>query len=278
MQIRECKNLITMNTLKVQQAPTLSERSTASRGIALANMSGSLISLATSAIATAIANNQKKYAADYRFGLTELYFYDQLSNEGPFDPVGMQFGGFELVRTFQHKHGGRDTAMIAEFEVDTSNAASIINNSVFRLRVKKFQMHYAKAKLHGNKQELNMDLEIDFLTSYVNEQGAIFDSVVLGKCFLMVRKAPLDTAAPGYEEYYKHMEGELLKGRSFIVPRSFGYHREADGEAKQGYSQGMYSIVVKVKESSKDRFVDKIIMENAPTIINQAKANIKVGK
>ena len=39
-----------------------------------------------------IAKEKKKYSADWRQGLTDLYFYDQLSSQGAFDPIGMQTG------------------------------------------------------------------------------------------------------------------------------------------------------------------------------------------
>jgi hypothetical protein len=273
MHVKECRDLIVVTRLKVQQAPTMDQRATASRGLVDA-AAGGLVSLATSAVNSMIENTKKKYTSTYNFGLTDVYFYDQISNEGPFDPAGMQFAGFELLRTFRDKkrNGVEDTALVAEFEVDTTHAEEIINNSVFRLKVKRFEVHYAKVKVPPNGRRLNLDITVGFQTSYVNDQGVIFDSVTLGKCYLMLRNAPLDPLDTGYAAYYRRLEGQLLKGKSFIVPRSFGYHREASGETRSGYSQGLYSINVTVTESSKERFVDKLILENAPSLINQGKS------
>jgi len=200
--------------------------------------------------------------------LNDLYFYDQLSNEGPFDPVGLQFGGFKLVRTFTNEAGSTDTAFIADIVLDTSNVYEILNNSIFRLKLKDFKLHYAKAKVAGNKDKiLNMDFEITMLTSYVNESGNLFGNVVLGKFYLLLRNAPLDPAAPNYNTYYASLKNTPLTGQSFIVPRSFGYRKES-GNFVRTYNQAAYSIQVKVNESSKSVFVNKLLLNNAKVLID----------
>ncbi len=71
------------------------------------------------------------------------------------------------------------------------------------------------------------------------------------------------------------MQDSLLTGRSFIIPRSFGYHLDAYGEMTRSYSQGAYSIEVKVKESSKNNFVSKMLFENANVIVDATRDGIK---
>lgn len=280
MKINEQPNLIDVERVPPQEALTMAERSLANRGERrglLAPLAGNMVSLATSAVKQMIANDQKKYLASYQFGLNGLYFYDQLSNENPFDPVGMQFNGFKIIRTFQSKAGNMDTALVADFMIDTSNISEIINNSVFRLRLKSFDLRYAKAKVPAANKEkiLNMDLQISFMTSYVSPDGKLYDSVTLGKFFFELRKAPLDTAAANYQTYYDSLKDSLLTGKSFIVPRSFGYHREPDGQMKPGYSQGAYSIQVKVIETSKNNFVTKLVFDNANSIIDAGGNQLK---
>lgn len=119
-----------------------------------------------------------------------------------------------------------------------------------------------------------MDIEISFVTSYVNEQGTLFDNVTLGKFYLLVRDAPLDPSAPGYNEYYKKLQGKKLTGKSFIVPRSFGYRKE-DGQPVKTFSQGLYSINVKVKECSKQSFVSKILVDNSAGMIDATRDRLK---
>jgi hypothetical protein len=182
------------------------------------------------------------------------------------------------VRTFTNKDGANDTAMIADFVLDTLNSAEILNNSVFRLRLKELKMHYAKARVaNSDQKKMNLDIEINFLTSYVNSEGVIFDNILIGKFYLLLREAPLDQKQPGHAVYYDAMKDSLLTGRSFIIPRSFGYHRDSYGEMKPSYSQGAYSIQVKVIESSKNNFVSKLLFENANLIIDATSNQIKTG-
>lgn len=270
MNILEKKDIVNFSQLKEQSAPSLASRGrNKARGLDI--LVGSVASIATDAIKKVISNEQKKYVANYEFALTDLYFYDQLSNEGPFDPVGMQFSGFKIVRTFMNKEGALDTAFSASFSLDTSNLYEILNNSMFRLRVNDFDLKYAKAKIaEGGAKELNMDIEITFRSSYVSPDGVLYDNVNLGKFYLFIRNAPLETTAKNHQPYYQNLKGKLLTGRSFIVPRSFGYHLE-DGDAKPGYSQAAYHIDVKVKESSRNVFESKVITENTNLMIDSYK-------
>jgi len=265
MNISEKANVIDYAALKQQEVPDMASRSDKGRG-EFSGIIGGTISLATNAVKQMIAKDKARYTAQYTYGLTDLYFYDQLSVEGPFDPLGLQFSGFKLVRTFENK-GKMDTALIAEFELDAANPYEILNNSIFRLKLKSLQLNYAKAKVPTNNNFLNMDFEITFNSSYVNSQGALFKNIELGKFYFFLRKAPLDKNDPGYEAYYKNLVGKKLDGQSFIVPRSFGYHITGKNNAQPSYSQGAYTITVNVKESSKNTFVNQMIIDNSGQLV-----------
>jgi hypothetical protein len=279
MKIKENSNVVNPDKLITQQVPTIQERALAARGEGrglLAPLAGSLVSLASTAVKQIIANNKKKYGAIYQFGLTDLYFYDQLSEEGPFDPAGMQFSGFKLVRTFVTGAGTVDTALVADFTIDTTNILEVINNSVFRLRLKSFDLRHAKAKVaQGKQQKLNMDVEISFLSSYVGSDGNINENVILGKFYLLLRDMPLNHSEAGYDRYYTNLNDSLLAGKSFIVPRSIGHYRNVIGELKQAYSRGAYSIEVKVTESSKNNFVTRMLFESANMVIDVSSTGLK---
>lgn len=270
MSIRDDK-VVSFGSLKDQEIPSLASRGNNTRGLPMAPLVGNVLSLATNAIKNVIDNEKKKYTATYEFALTDLYFYDQLSNESPFNPAGMRFNGFKIVRTFVNTKGETDTAFSANFSLDKSNMYEMLNNSIFRLRVDDINLKYAKAKLDaGGKKILNMDIEITFHSSFLNQDAVLFDNITLGKFYLFLRNAPLDSAAENYKSYYKNLSGNLLTGKSFIVPRSFGYHME-NGEPKPGFSQGAYMITVKIKESSKDNFITKLITESSNIIIEDYK-------
>lgn len=276
MTVQESADVIVFERIKAQTVPSLSDRAEGGRAIGLTSLLGTAVSMGTNMVKTMIAKDQAKYTANYSFGLTDLYFYDQLSTESVFDPAGMQFGGFTLIRTFQNTAGLTDTALLARFEVDTTRATEILNNSVFRLRLTSIDLRHAKAKISkAQKKNINMDLEITFRTSYGNEQGQLFDNITLGKFYFSLREAPLDPTDPNYSTYYNNLQGKLLDGRSFIVPRSFGYYKDKNGNYQKAFNQGAYSIQVKVTESANNKFVTELISDNTDQIIkilsNEAK-------
>lgn len=279
MQVLEDPYKLDFAGLKEQKIYTFSERANVlkegNRGV-LTAMSGGLISLATNAVKKMIKKDKSKYTAEYTIGQRDLFFYDQLSQERAFDPVGMKFNGFTVLRLLPGDGEAEDTAMLAEFELDDSNLYEILNNSTFRLRLKDFQLNTPRAKMEKNgPRTLNMDLEITLTSSYVSEQGELFDNVVLGKFYLFLRNAPVDKSAPGYAAYYERLKGKMLEGRSFIVPRSLGSSIKPDGGTSKAYSQGQYAISVNVRESSKNSFVTRLIMNNSDKIIESAGTKLK---
>lgn len=269
IKVQESPDALSYRSIKSQQVLTFADRGTKARGLVLGPLLGSAVSLGTDAVKKLIAKDREKYIANYDFALTDLYFYDQLSTESVFDPVGLQFSGFTLVRTFTNNNGLTDTAFIARFKLDTTSTNEIINNSIFRLKVKDLKIFYTKAKMTAaQKNTINMDIEISFRTTYVNELGQLFDNVELGKFYLLLRKAPMDKTSPGYNSYYENLKDSAVDGRSFIVPRSFGYYKAQDGSVAKSYSQGAYSITAKVTETAKDKFVTKILVDNSDNIID----------
>lgn len=278
MTVQESADVIVYQRIKSQTVPSLADRAEGGRAIGLTSLLGTAVSMGTNMVKTMIAKDQAKYTANYSFGLTDLYFYDQLSTESVFDPAGMQFGGFTLVRTFKNEAGKTDTAFLARFEVDTSRATEIINNSLFRLRLSAIDLRHAKAKISkGQKKNLNMDLEITFRTSYANEAGQLFDNITLGKFFFSLREAPLNPSDPNYNAYYQNLKGKPLDGRSFIVPRSFGYYKDKNNNYQKAFSQGAYTIQVKVTESANNKFITELISDNSNQIINILNKEAKKG-
>ena len=151
IRVKEKSDAIGYATLSSQQIPTFADRGSQSRGL-FGPIIGGAVSLATNAVKKMIAKDRARYVANYTFALTDLYFYDQLSTESVFDPVGLQFSGFSLIRTFTNSQGQNDTAFIARFELDMTSANEIINNSVFRLRLTDLQLRNSKIKMTKPKR------------------------------------------------------------------------------------------------------------------------------
>lgn len=231
---------------------------------------GTLVSLGVSAVKQVIANENKKYIAQWKQGLNDLYFYDQPSSEGPFDPTGMQFNGFNITRTFRD-HNNTVTALSADFEVDKDSVPSneIINDAIFRLKLKRIKVNFSKAKVPVGRDTINIDFDISFITSYISKDGQMFKDVELGRFSLNLRKAPLDSTSVGYKEYYDKLKNIRLDGKCFIVPRSYGHYKTPDNGVISLYNQGMFSIAVNVKECSKNTFVNEMLIKTTDIGVEQ---------
>lgn len=273
------------NVLKIDLLAPQEITATTQRGI-LPSYMGKTISIATKIVKKAIDNEQKKYFAQAESGITDLFFYDNVSEKGPIDPYGMQFGGLTIIRTFENRMGGRDTAYIIELEVDTSDVQGIINNGFFYLKVKRVDIRYAEAKVPSarwyypwtyvehkkNDEKLNMDIEISITSSNMNGAGEFIADVELGKFFLFMHDIPLHPKMKNYKDYRKKMVGEKLIGKCFLVPRSAGFYMENYGSMKKCYSRGNYDVKVKIMESGSSIFVNKDLF-STPTGTNKGTKN-----
>ena len=271
MKINESKNCLSFKKLKNQQQLVNSEGN--ARGV----MDAYLISLATNGIKKMIDNRNKKYTAQFSMALTDLHFYNNLSTNGIFDPNGIIFQGFTLVRLVNNNEtnaGKMDTAFVAHFILDTANSYEIANNSMFRLKLDSFSYRLPKAKYKKGDQKMNLDFEITFNCTYVNESGSFFSNVVLGKFYYTVRNAPIVRGDPGYASFYERLHNTPVTGSCFIVPRSYGYYISEDNSLKPAFSWGNYSIAATVTESSKLAFIDKMIINNSDLIINASKTQL----
>ena len=259
MKVVTQKDVINYSVLKQQPVYSFNSRMNGTRDAIIMPF---LISKGVEGIQKFIDSRKKRYNAAYNFAQTDLNFYDQLSTENFLDPTGLQFKGFTLTRTFINKEGNEDTAFIVNFGLDTSRAYEIINSSTFRLVINNIDIRKPKVKMPKRAKTINMDFEITFTTSYINEYGQMFTDVSLGKFIYALRNAPVDKNAENYKSFYDSLKGTPLIGKSFIVPRSRGYYYSENNTIEKSYSAGNYSIQVSIKETSKNTFVDKLIIEN----------------
>lgn len=280
LNVKEDANLIKYATMKPQNAPKLASGDK-DRGVE--DIVGKVASAAVDGVILLVDKEKKKYTASYRYSVGENYFYEQISESSAFDPTGMKFTGFTFLRMATDNAGQTDTAVYAKFKVDEENAYEIINNSMFSLKLDELKVNYAKAKIMSKKwyeplswfmapkyPVLNMDFEIIVTSSFVNRDGGIFDNVPIGKFYLTLRNIPLGKTDPVYEGFYANVKNNKVIGRSFLVPRSFGYYYDLERKIKPSYGQGMYNIVVNVSESSRSNFVSKMVFDNSTEIIKQA--------
>lgn len=257
--VQNARDVVDLQKLPLQKPMALGE--TAGRGI-----TGLVVSKVVQGIQSLIDSRQKKYVTSYDFSIKDEKFYQDISSSGPFDPTGIQFRGFSIFRLYENESGAKDTAFIAKFVLDTSRTmlADLLNNSIFRLRLESLEVKKPRVKVADNDPRLNMDFEIRFYSSYLGvtrEAGNFYQDVPVGKFIYTVRNAPLDPAAADYKSFYQKLKNDSCIGQSFLIPRSAGYYlkNRQPQQLERCYGQGIYSIIVSVKESSKPVFVDKII-------------------
>jgi hypothetical protein len=284
LKVKEDADLIKYATMQPQSTPELAS---ASKNRGMVDIVGKVASAAVDGVISLVDKEKDKYSASYQHSLGQCYFYNQISESSAFDPTGMQFTGFAFVRRFTDNTGKSDTAVYARFRVDEDNAYEIINNSVFKLKLDELKVNYAKAKIMAKKwyqplswfmapeyPTLNMDFEISITSSFVSREGGLYTDVQIGKFILTLRDIPLDKTDPAYDKFYANVKNCKVIGRSFLVPRSFGYYYDSKRQIKPSYGQGMYNIVVKVNETSRPNFVQTMLFDNSTEIINQAGASI----
>ena len=270
MKIKEDSSLLTKK---------LPSQEIASRGLAT-DIIGKSASVVFASVKNLIDNDTKKYSAEYNSGLSNLYFYRKPSAKGANDPEGMQFYGYEFLRTFDN-NGKTDTALYMAVSIDKSNKYDIVNNSIFRLKLDKFVFNYSKAKINGScwylpwsylfankKKKINMDVKITITGTWINEQQQIFKDETLGTFYLTLRDMPIDKSMPGYKEYYDKLKGTILNGISFLPPRSFGYYYDEEQNLAKCWGQGIYGISVSYKETSKENFCASTLRINSGDIID----------
>ena len=288
LKVNEDANLIKYAAMQPQNTPELAS---ASKSRGLEEIVGQVASAAVNGIISLVDNEKKKYSASYQNSVGQCYFYDQISESSAFDPTGMQFAGFTFLRLTTDNIGKTDTAVYAKFKVDENNVYEMINNSTFKIKLDTLMVNYAKAKIQAKKwylplswftaprfPTLNMDFEINITSSFVTREGGIFNDIPVGKFYLTLRDIPFDKTDPAYEKFYANVKNNNVIGRSFFVPRSFGYYYDPKRQIKPSFGQGMYNIVVKVNESSRPNFVQEMLFENSTEILQQAGSNSNKSK
>jgi len=278
MNIDSASKLISLEKITGQEALSLNEREErGNRGM----IDAFIVSKGIQGIQSMIDNHKKKFTTNYSFAITNESFYDQISTLGPFDPTGMRFKGFKLARVIKNDDGFTvDTAFVLKFSVDTSarRMNEIMNNSIFRLKLDSFMLKKAKVKMSAKEKTLNLDFEITFLSSFISDNGQINSDVVVGKFIYSVRNAPVNQQDPGYVEYYKNLpvKNPDCTGQSFLIPRSAGFYKNKETRViEKCYGEGIFSIKVTVNETSKNNFIDKIIIYHSEDLLSLGNAALQ---
>jgi hypothetical protein len=271
-----------------QEISDFDQKLTDSRGLGtgeVVSMVGQAVSLAIQGVNKLIDAEQKKYSVEYTRTINDIYFYDQVSDMGVYDPTGMQFDGFEVLNmiALDKKGEKKDTAIYLRFEVDKSNPYSIINNSIFHLKLKECTIKHTKAKLAKTKwynpvtwgekkkdEMLNVDVSVKLKCTYLDKDGNKVRDEEIGSFIFPIRNCPMNPEHEDYESFRANLIGKKMSGYSFLIPRSIGHRVGKRNKLEQVYSQGRFYMAINVKESGKDKFIERAIYENSEKIFKDA--------
>ncbi len=262
------KDLIKRENMITQDGPSFNDRE--GRGVLLPGIAGYLITKGTQAIQTMINNRKNRYTAQYNYAECDHYFYDQISTSSSNDITGLQFSGFKLVRLLRNGRN-KDTIFFAKFIIDTTrgNLEEMMNNGIFHMRLDSIKIINSKIKAPKNYKNLNLDFEIDFTSSYRDDAGSLNTGAPLGKFIYTLRNFPLYKDDAAVQKKYDSINRvkPALTGDCFMVPRSSGWYKNSEGLLQPCWGQGLYSIRVTIKETTKPKFIDKIIIYSSdPTL------------
>jgi hypothetical protein len=273
---------VILSTIHFDEALTLKQvvnmnnpESEASRGLISTDLLIQGANLAIQGVGHLIKESQKSYTAEYFGGLNNENFYTANSVNGMMDPEGIQFKGFVFERIFKEKKSQPEVAVRAWFSIDQSKLHDIYFNSKFYLKLDSVSVKYAKVKINEKKwflpwtlflktsKTFNLDFEIRVLANWIDQSGLIHQNILFGKFLLPLRNIPID---PGKREtitYFENLKNTPLSGSSYIIPRSVTYCTDKRGEVYQCFGRGVFDIQVKVRESSKEGTVAKLIHDNS---------------
>ena len=269
----------------IDNTKLLAQASVVSRG--QVDLIGRVIDYAAAGVKKLILLSKKNLTVEYSSGIKNLYFYEKPSLLGITDPNGMNFIGLDIERRVQIK-GNEELAFSMSFSVDTSSKNDIINNSLFRLKLDSLKVNYAKAKIPGCKwympwtvfwagkknKKLNMDVEIIFVSTWMDEGFVIHKNVEIGRFLLNLRNIPLDKNDPNYASYFDKLKGTYLDGFCFLVPRSYGFYPDGQRNLNPCWGQGIYDVYVNIKESGKEKFITKV-SDNSGGVIDELNKILK---
>lgn len=256
----------------------------------VSEIAGPAVSLAAEGIKKLIAIDSKKYTAQYQAAVTENYFYHQPSaGESSLDPRFLKFDGLKISRYVTDKNNKEQLALYMSLKMDHGDPADYdkINNSLFRLVLDDFKIPYFKCKVPESRwfmpwtwfykkgTTVNVDVAVSIKASWITKEGLFFDKVEIGKFITQFKDFPIDTAAQ--KNYVTEMKKKKkrLDGYSMLVPRSYGYYADKNGELVECYGQGMYSVTLDIKESSRGNFITSMVEDNASTIIDSGVKSVK---
>lgn len=185
-------------------------------------------------------------------------FYSVPSTDGAMDPRGMRFNGIGCLRRGEKG----DTVFYISCHVDHSKLYRIVNHSKFELVLDTLILCPKESNLPNSSLPLpfyfsergsyQIDMTMTLTSSWINELTVLQKDKELGRFELTV---PIDSSQVAADGKYRYVRGRskgsplVIKGESFIVPRSFMAYRDENDQYHNSWGTGEYKMSVTLKES-----------------------------
>lgn len=262
-------------------------------GVDAVGLATQAVSLALDGIQKVIAAEQKKYVSEYGKRVNNLYFYDKSSELGMYDPAGLLFDGVKIHNTYKPKDTNTyETALMLDFELvkDSSwTLKDMVTNGIFYMKLKACDIQYTRAKMaksrwynpitwgsKKNDERLNIDVEIKLKSTYIAENGEMIRDELIGSFLFPIRNCPMNPEQEDYEKFREDLIGKRMQGFSFLVPRSAAYAiDDRTKNFKKIYGLGRFNIEIDVKESGKDKLIERSFYEQAPELFKSLDKSAK---
>lgn len=224
------------------------------------------IDFAFDGIKTAIKKSAEKYYQQYVVSLYNNSFYAQNSRNGMLDPEQIKFKGFTFTRSVNLANG-REVAIQGYFSLDETKYIDLYTQSKFYLKCDSLFVNYAKVKMNDKKwyfpwtlfikkqEAINIDLEVDMLANWIDENGAIHRQEPFGKFYFPIRNYKVGTRDTS-------LINKPMAGYCYLPPRSATYCLDKRGQWEKCFGLGDFDIIAKLTESSKNNKLNKLIYDN----------------
>ncbi|MDA8886574.1 hypothetical protein OAD66_07500 [Bacteroidia bacterium] len=234
--------------------------------------------LAYEGIISVIAAKKENNKAEYKTALANQRFYSNVSQLGPMDPDYLSFSGFTIKR-FATLDESTGLTFSLKTSLDTSKLEDIVAGSKFYLKMDSLEMNYTKLKYLDKKlvapgtwftkkdKILNLDINIEIVANWIDDEGIIHDNVSMGSFFYPIRNFDLAQL----EEKPMILSNKAFTGSSYIIPRSTTFCFDKRGNRIKCYGLGDFNVLVTVSESKDNSFIEKTFYENQGSLIEAMK-------
>jgi hypothetical protein len=234
--------------------------------------------LAYQGIISVIEAKKEENRAIYKAGLSNQRFYGDVSKEGRMDPDNLSFSGFTITRRALIDENTGLTFKLKS-SLDTTKLEDIVAGAKFYLTLDSLEVNYTKLKYLDKKflspgtwftkkdKVLNLDITVDIVANWIDDDGIIHDNVTMGSFFYPIREFDLAKL----EEKPLVVTNEIFIGSSYLIPRSTTYCFDNRNKITKCFGLGDFNILVTITESKNNSFVEKTFFDNKDALIEAMK-------